>query len=175
MAEQNVAQGKGGGNLWGSLTALMTALNLVALGGVAYFMQDMWAEIEQLHRKIVEVSQPELAQSSSPVGKELQPQNLGVLYPLEGFLVNLSSNQGPKFLQAQMELELDNPSVEEELIRKKAAIRDSVIALLSSHSYKTLRQPAGISDLRDEVRKKINNLLSTGKIKQVYFTQFHFN
>ncbi len=173
-AKQQAATKARGGFL-GGMILLGTFMNLVAVGGVAYFGRVMWNEINSLNAKVLELKQPEVAGNDSPVGKELQAKNLGVLFPLESFLVNLSSKQGPKFLQTQMEFELSDPSLEEELVRKKAAIRDSIIVLLSSHSYGTLREPAGIVDLRTEIRKKINNLLTTGRVTQVYFTQFHFN
>ncbi|MEZ4751459.1 MAG: flagellar basal body-associated FliL family protein [Bdellovibrionota bacterium] len=96
-------------------------------------------------------------------------------FPLESFLVNLASSEGPKFLQLQMQLELSSPSVEEELIRKKAVIRDSIISLLTSRSYNDLRRTEGMEKLRSDIKGRVNNLLSTGKIQQVFFTQFHFN
>jgi flagellar FliL protein len=74
-----------------------------------------------------------------------------------------------------MELELADPAVEDEISRKKAAVRDAIIVLLSSRNYRDLREAAGLKKLRVDLVKAINNLLSTGKVKEVYFTQFHFN
>src|SRR5262249_4392619 len=114
-------------------------------------------------------------EDQSPLGKEMQSPAMGLLYPLDSFLVNISSDQGPKFLQTQMELELGDPGTEDEVARKKAAIRDAIIVLLSSRTYKELREPSGMKKLRVDLLRAINNLLTTGKIKEVYFTQFHFN
>lgn len=160
---------------WGWLTALLTVINLATLGGVAYFNRAIWDRIEKLNERVEEIGHPALAEAESPVGRELQPKNFGVQFPLESFLVNLASSEGPKFLQLQMQLELSSPSVEEELIRKKAVIRDSIISLLTSRSYNDLRQTEGMEKLRTDIKGRVNNLLSTGKIQQVFFTQFHFN
>ena len=54
-------------------------------------------------------------------------------------------------------------------------MRDAVISLLTSRSYQELRKPEGMQTLRDDLKARINNLLATGKINRVFFTQFHFN
>lgn len=152
----------------------LVVINLATVGGMGYFMQLMWNRIGDLQGQTQKLQKSE-EPSQSVIGKELQPQNLGSLYPIESFLVNIASDQGPKFLQTQMELELQDPAVEDEIARKKPAIRDAIIVLLSSRSYKELREPAGMRKLRSDLIRVINNLLSTGRIKDIYFTQFHFN
>lgn len=161
-------------DLLGIVIFALVVVNLATVGGMGYFMQQMWHRLEDLQMTTSRLQRPE-DPKQSPIGKELQPNNLGALYPLESFLVNIASDQGPKFLQTQMELELADPVVEDELSRKKPAIRDAVIVLLSSRSYKELREPVGMRKLRTDLIRVVNNLLSTGKIKDVYFTQFHFN
>lgn len=152
----------------------LVVINLASVGGMGYFMQLMWTRMQDLQSQTAKLKQPD-EPKQSVIGKELQAQNLGTLYPIESFLVNIASDQGPKFLQTQMELELADPIVEDELSRKKPAIRDAIIVLLSSRSYKELREPAGMRKLRGDLLRVINNLLSTGKVKDIYFTQFHFN
>ena len=100
---------------------------------------------------------------------------MGALYPLDSFLVNVTSPEGPRFLQAQIELELQDPELESEIARKKPAIRDSIIVLLSSRAYTELRDPNGMKKLREDLLRAVNNLLVGGKVKAAYFTQFHFN
>lgn len=153
----------------------VVALNVLALGGMGYFTQKLWSRVHELQIAARKPAVTSTEEPTSTVGKELQPQNLGVLYALEGFLVNVNSEHGAKFLQAQMELELSDPSLEDEVSRKKAAIRDAIIVLLTSRSYQQLRAPNGLKTLRSDIMQSINHLLATGKVKEVYFTQFHFN
>jgi flagellar FliL protein len=152
----------------------LVTVNLITLGGMGFFLQKMWVRVQELKLQLDRVSAAPTG-DEGPLGKEMQPQNLGTLYPLESFLVNIGSEQGPKFLQTQMELELSEPGVEDEISRKKAAIRDGVIMLLTSRSYRELREPDGMKKLRQDLLKSINGLLSSGKVKEIYFTQFHFN
>jgi flagellar FliL protein len=74
-----------------------------------------------------------------------------------------------------MELELTDSATEEEITKKKAAIRDAVIVLLSSRSYKQIRETTGMVTLRRDILRAVNNLLTSGQVREVYFTQFHFN
>lgn len=154
-----------------------TLVNLAALGALGIFVRQMSMQVKGLEQHVTAVESAAQKPKDVPhtLGKELEPRSLGTIYPIDSFLVNISSDQGPKFLQTAMELELADPAVEEELTRKKAAVRDAIIVLLSSHSYKELREPEGIKKLRGELIRSVNNLLATGKIKEVYFTQFHFN
>jgi flagellar FliL protein len=108
-------------------------------------------------------------------GRMLTPPTPGTLYPMESFLVNISSDQGPKFLQTQMEFELMDAATEDEISKKKSAIRDAIIVLLSSRSYKQIRDTSGMVNLRRDLLRVVNNLLTTGQVREVYFTQFHFN
>lgn len=156
-----------------SLVALVTA-NLVILGAMGFFVKRMWGRMQQMQVQL-EKGAETAPEKENELGKELTPQNVGVLYPLDSFLVNVASEQGVKYLQVQMELELTDPAIEDELSRKKAAVRDSVIVLLSSRNYRQLREPNGIKILRADLVRSINHNLTSGQIKDVFFTQFHFN
>ncbi|MEZ4751458.1 MAG: hypothetical protein R3B54_12815 [Bdellovibrionota bacterium] len=59
---------------WGWLTALLTFMNLAALGGVAYFNRAVWDRIEKLNERMEEIQHPALVEAESPVGRELQPR-----------------------------------------------------------------------------------------------------
>lgn len=164
----------------GILSALMVVINLAAIGSLGFVLKKLWNRLHLIEAKVEEVAliQKEEAlplEQAKKSGRSLAPPVSGTLYPLESFLVNISSDQGPKFLQAQMELELMDSTTEDEITKKKAAIRDSVLVLLSSKSYREIREPAGMTNLRKDILRAINNLLNSGKVKEVYFTQFHFN
>jgi len=162
-------------DLVGIVLLALVAINLAAVGGLGFYMKRLTLTVHELEEKTTKPATPEGAAEHSPMGKELQPQNLGILYPLEPFLVNINTQQGSKFLQAQIELELADPALEDEISRKKAALRDAVIVLLTSRNYTQLREANGLKNLRSDLVKSLNSLLSTGKVKEVYFTQFHFN
>jgi len=176
-ASQSVAKKKD----WiGVVSMFFVIINLAAIGGLGFVLKKLWARIHLVEAKVEEVALIQKEETlpvdtSKKAGRTLTPQTPGTLYPLDAFLVNISSDQGPKFLQTQMELELSESSTEDELTKKKAAIRDSILVLLSSRNYKEIRDVSGMSNLRKDILKAVNNLLTTGKVRDVYFTQFHFN
>jgi flagellar protein FliL len=165
------------------MTVLLLAVvlvNMLAVGFMGSYMKKMWSKIHDLQlraQKAEREADPTFDNDKKKdvVGKELHPSVGGPLYPMESFLVNIASDTGPKFLQTQMELELTDPALEDEVTRKKAALRDAIIVLLSSRTYKDLREPSGMKALRTDILKAMNNLLTTGKVREIYFTQFHFN
>ncbi len=173
----------------GISTLAVSVANVGMLVAMGWIVNKMAAQVKELQTKttaLIEVSNSEEKERTEAkekrkkleaklIGKDLVTPPQGTLYPLDSFLVNISSDQGAKFLQTQLELELSDPSVEEEVTKKRAAIRDAIIVLLSSKSYKELKEPNGIKNLRNEVQKAVNSLLTTGSIKEVFFTQFHFN
>jgi flagellar FliL protein len=162
-------------DLVGIVLLVLVTLNVAAVATLGIVVQKLWSHLGSLQGAVQKLAADEEPTEEGTVGKELQTQNLGMLYPLDAFLVNVQSEQGPKFLQTQMELELSDPALEDELSRKKAAVRDAIIVLLSSRSFKELRAANGLKHLREDLVKAINGLLSNGKIKEIYFTQFHFN
>lgn len=155
----------------------MVALNLLTVGAMGYFLSKLWTRYDHLQRetealKAVQRSQQVEEEERDPAAK---PGEIGILYPIESFLVNIASDQGPKFLQAQLEFELVDPALENEIARKKPAIRDAIIVMLSSRTYREMRDPKGLKKLREDIQRTVNNILTTGDIKAIYFTQFHFN
>lgn len=161
-------------DLFGFVLLFLILLNLAAIGGIAHYMQQLSQRIIQLNKK-VEIVSEQASQNQTSLGEQLEPTKLGRLHPLDGFLVNLSGESGPRFLQTQIELELEDEAVLDEIVRNKAAIRDRVISVLGSQKYDRLREPAGLESLRENLKRSLNSILSTGKIREVYFTQFHFN
>ena len=167
-------------DILGLFIFLMVAVNLVAVGAMGLFMKSLWGDLQVLRLETQKVAEAAMLvvdeeEEAMALGQELAPKSLGILYPVEAFLVNIASDQGPRFLQTQLEFELKDPTVEDEIARKKPAIRDAIIVLLSSRTYRDLREPTGMKKLRQDLLRTVNNLLSTGKLKDIYFTQFHFN
>ena len=90
---------------------------------------------------------------------------------LEPFIVNLMNTSGSRYLKITINLELP-ASVKKEMELKKAQVRDSIIILLSSKDYSDISSVPGKYQLRDEVGARVNLILTEGKVKSVYFTEF---
>ncbi|MBE9531794.1 MAG: flagellar basal body-associated FliL family protein [Proteobacteria bacterium] len=87
------------------------------------------------------------------------------------FIVNLTNTAGNRYLKVTINIELE-PEAAEESRGKTAQIRDSIITLLSSKSYADVGSVSGKYQLRDEIAARINLIISEGKVKSVYFTEF---
>jgi flagellar FliL protein len=90
---------------------------------------------------------------------------IGPMYPMAQFVVNLLSESGNRFLKVSIDLELSDPKLQP-MDHKKSLIRDIIIRTFSSKTFEE------ISTLKDEVLDKINENLSDGQVKNIYFTDF---
>ena len=110
----------------------------------------------------------EVAQKKAP----LPPPAIGVLWPMDPFIVNLLDNQGERYLKIVMQLEVSSPLVVAELELQKPKLRDTILDLLTAKTYSELMDIGGKQRLRDEVALRINSYLTKGKVVKVYFTDF---
>ena len=99
-------------------------------------------------------------------------QEMGPTYNMETFLVNLNEPQGKRYLKATVSLELGTEKVQVELERRLPQIRDAVLTMLSSKAYSDISDMTGKYQLRAELISMINSYLKSGKIANVYFTEF---
>ena len=97
---------------------------------------------------------------------------IGPMYPLETFIVNLSEGKGRRYLKVKMQLELSNEKVEQEADKRLPQFRDSLLVLLSSKTFQQVSSVEGKNRLRDEIVSRLNGFLTSGKINEVYFTEF---
>jgi flagellar FliL protein len=100
------------------------------------------------------------------------PPAIGVLWPMEPFIVNLLDNQGERYLKVVMQLEVSSQLVVAELELLKPKLRDNVLDLLAAKTYGELMDMGGKQRLRDEVAVRVNSFLTKGKVVKVYFTDF---
>lgn len=96
----------------------------------------------------------------------------GPIFNLETFIVNLLDDSGRRYLKTSIKLELSKKSVEEEITKKMPLIQDAVIALLSNKSYEDIADISGKLRLRAQIIKRLNSILTVGKIQKIYFTDF---
>jgi len=97
---------------------------------------------------------------------------IGPMFPLDTFTVNLLSESGRRYLKVQMNLELSGEELGVELDTRKAVIRDIIIRLLSSKSLEEISTSKGKEKLKDQIVDQLNMRLQDGQINNVYFTEF---
>ncbi|MBN1828909.1 MAG: flagellar basal body-associated FliL family protein [Deltaproteobacteria bacterium] len=97
---------------------------------------------------------------------------IGPVWSMGAVIVNLMDNEGTRYLKTSIKVELSSPESSAELEGLKPKIMDSVLDLLSSKSYKDIAGFEGKQRLRDEIMVRLNNYMSQGVVKRVYFTEF---
>jgi len=93
-------------------------------------------------------------------------------YAMETFVVNLNDPGGKRYLKTNIELEYVSEALGEELARRLPQLRDLILLLLSSKSLDDIQSVDGKIALRRELIQRINQTLTSGKIRNLYFTQF---
>lgn len=99
-------------------------------------------------------------------------QEIGPIYSLETFIVNLVGGRGKNYLKAKVELELDSDKTTTEINKRLPQIRDAILTMLSSKSNEDINTLEGKFQLRAEIISTLNQFLKTGKVRNVYFTDF---
>ena len=85
-----------------------------------------------------------------------------------------------RYMKVTMELELEVEGMDErarasfleEIRRREPHIRDLLISEISGKTYREVSTPQGKEQLKEELRLKINTLLSRGELREVMFTSF---
>ena len=97
---------------------------------------------------------------------------LGVMFPLDPFLVNLAGGQGKRALKVTVSLEMSAPEVRVELKDNLQKAVDSILVLLSSKTFEEVYSVQGKFKLKDEITTRVNRFLVMGHIRDAYFTEF---
>ncbi|HBK67742.1 MAG TPA: hypothetical protein DEB05_01030 [Firmicutes bacterium] len=91
----------------------------------------------------------------------------------EEVLLNLADpGLKQRFLKLNFTLVLDSETTQAELIKRKAQVRDIVIRICRVKTSEELREKEGNDILRNEIITAINEILPTGKVIDLFFTEF---
>ena len=117
-------------------------------------------------------SKPKRRSSSSSMESSRQLSDIGILYPLDTFTVNLKSDSGRRYLKVTMSLELVGEELSLELDAKTPVLRDRIIRILSSKTLEEITSKKGKSKISSQIMDTLNSMIADGEIKGIYFTEF---
>ena len=149
---------------------LIIAIVLILAGGGAYVWFFIWNAPVEPSSSVHQASGEEPSNTTRP-GPSTSSE-MGPLFPLKSFIVNLQEREGERYLKVTIELELENDTLTEELTKRTPQVQDTVIALLSSKSYEEISSLSGKQVLKAEIKARVNRVLTSGRIRRVYFTEF---
>jgi flagellar FliL protein len=115
--------------------------------------------------------QPQTAEAKKDIPAKAQ---MVVFWPMDPYIVNLIDNEGERYLKVVLQLELSDQLMVEEMKKMSPKLRDTILELLSSKTYKEMIDPLGKQRLRDEIVMRMNMNVNSpkGKVLKVYFTEF---
>ncbi|MFQ5454903.1 MAG: flagellar basal body-associated protein FliL [Nitrospirota bacterium] len=144
---------------------IILVMVLLILGGGGFFLfTKFFVKNGEVAKNIV---------SDIEVDNELDVKDeIGIMVPLETFIVNLADKDDVRYLKVTMQVEVKDNKTKEKIAERSAQIRDAIIVLLSSKDYDSIRSVEGKFRLRDEIIERITNILNTNKVITVYFTEF---
>ncbi|MCK6526797.1 flagellar basal body-associated FliL family protein [Myxococcota bacterium] len=94
------------------------------------------------------------------------------IHSFDPFVVNLLDAANVRYVKVRLAVETPDAAVAEEIRRRDAQLKDSVIAVLSNRTYADLQGIHGKNQVRDELLLRFNKLIGAGRVTRLYFTEF---
>jgi len=153
---------------------IVVLLLIIIVGAVLFFVlsgddEEDIAAAPQVKEKTVSKKK---RSSSAVLDDTRQLNEIGILYPLDTFTVNLKSDSGRRYLKVTMSLELEGEELSLELDAKTAVLRDRIIRILSSKTLEEISSKKGKQKVSQQIMDTLNAMISDGTIKGIYFTEF---
>jgi flagellar protein FliL len=115
------------------------------------------------------------AEGGGDAAEDANPVDPAVLLPtmaLDPFVVNLADADQSRFLKVSITIELTREELREAVEQRKEKVKDAVITLLSSKSVAHVRDEKGKLKLKQEITLRLNEILGTTAVNDVWFTEF---
>ncbi len=160
MAEGEEKNSGGGGKLKLILLVLGVVVLLLAVGVAAYLVG-----ASKSGGQAESVSSDSLTQSQEQVA-------IGPMVNINDFIINILDKNETRYLKAAITIEVHNPETAVEITERMAQIRDAILLLIGNKTYAELSDLQGKLQLRAEIIARLNKILTKGKVKGIYFTEF---
>lgn len=105
---------------------------------------------------------------------EAKAAQFGPTHEIGNFTVNLADPGERLFIKAGVSVELSNAEAGAELTSRDPQVKDIVISVLSSRTMADVSSYEGKEAVKKDILGRINRLLTKGKVRSVFFTEFVF-
>lgn len=140
---------------------------LLAGGGAGYYFLVLKPNKEELQRK-----QEEESKAAALINPTPEDAKIGPMVEIKEFVVNIISSDSTHYVKASLSLELDKDGTVEEVNKRMPQIRDAILLLIGNKTFEELQDIQGKNQVKAEMKSKINSFLRTGKVNNVYLTDF---
>jgi flagellar FliL protein len=174
--EESAPEGKKSSNML--MIIIIVVLVLIILIGAVVAMLLMGGDDEATQVQPAPVAQVQQAKvskrsnSDEDYSDSRKLKDIGILYPLDTFTVNLKSDSGRRYLKVTMSLELEGAELSLELDAKAPVLRDRIIRILTSKTLEEISSKKGKQKVSEQVMDTLNAMIADGQIKGIYFTEF---
>ncbi|HEX3031923.1 MAG TPA: flagellar basal body-associated FliL family protein [Bacillota bacterium] len=96
---------------------------------------------------------------------------LGTSFEVGTFTTNIGPD-GAHIAKVKLVFALSDEKLTEEVTNKKAKIDDAVIKILRAKSFDDLRKINSTDKLKVEIKDKVNTFLASGRVDDVFITDF---
>ena len=165
IAEETENAGKSGTG--GSKTVLIIIIAgfvlFMAMAGVAFYIP--WQKMPGSTAKSVKTG--EAVTEKAQTTKELGP-----IYAINPFVINLAGSDGKRFLRVKMDLELKDQAIFKQVHAQFPRVKDKILTILSAKKFEDINTVEGKNNLRAQIAATIDALFSKGAVTNVYLTDF---
>ena len=174
--EEEVPEKKKSGNML--MIIIIVVLILIILGGAVVAILLMGND-EEAPQQQQQISAPQTQERGAK--RSVTPttymdsrklSEIGILYPMDTFTVNLKSDAGRRYLKVTLSLELEGEELSIELDANAPVLRDRIIRILTSKTLEEISSKKGKQKVSAQIMDTLNSMISDGHIKGIYFTEF---
>ena len=159
---------------------IIVVLILIILIGAVVSILLMGGDEEEAASSAPQAKEKSISKSSSSTRRSAPStyddsralSDIGILYPLDTFTVNLKSDAGRRYLKCTLSLELEGEELSLELDAKSPVLRDRIIRILTSKTLEEISSKKGKQKISTQIMDTLNAMISDGEIKGIYFTEF---
>ena len=94
------------------------------------------------------------------------------LFVVKDLIVNPAGTGGMRYLLTSVGIEVTNEKAFAEIQSKEIIVNDILINILSNKTLEELSDVSKRKDLRREIARKVDDILTQGKVRNVYFSKF---
>lgn len=172
MADEQLEAPKDEKKKGGKLKWIIIAVVILALlgGGAFMFKDKIMGMLGMGGDKAAEQAQDGQPVDPLAAGDQGDPKDT-VLVSLPTFVVNLADPLGRRYLKLTLDVEMRNQDAADKLSQNEPKVRDAVILLLSSKTFADLSTMESKIGLKDEIVKRLNQIVGGSNVLRVYFTE----
>lgn len=170
--EKEETKKKGSNSLVIIIVILLFVLLLSIMGVIAWLISSSGSDESEVKEAPKQEANSERPKNMAQNQRGSDFTNIGPMYTLDPFTLNLLSDSGSRYVKCSIDLEQNSELLTPELDKKVPIIRDIIIRTLTAKTFEEVSTATGKERLKDELVGKINEILTDGFIKNVYFTDF---